>query len=216
MGARVELVDGLIDLAGKKAAEKELSEGWFNMSTFKEPYRVEGKKIMGYELAESFRWKLPDVILYPTGGGTGLVGMWKAFHEMEQLGWLDSKTKPKMVAVQAEGCAPVVKAFRSGDEHCEYWENAHTLATGLCVPKSFADQLILRNIRESDGLAIDVSDQEITIAQQSLAQKEGIFACPEGAATLAALVKLVQLHAIHPDETIVLFNTGSGLKYIPS
>ena len=213
-GAAVELVDGLIDTAGKYAEEKATSEGWFNMSTFREPYRVEGKKIMGYEIAECLGWKLPDVIIYPTGGGTGLVGMWKAFIELETLGWLDTKIKPKMIAVQAEGCAPVVEAFNAGKVTCDFWENAHTLATGLCVPKSFADQIILKYIRESNGTAISVSDDEIIQSQRRLAQKEGIFSCPEGAATVASLDKLVKRGAIHPEETIILFNTGSGLKYI--
>jgi len=215
-GATVELVDGLIDTAGKYAGEKANSEGWFNMSTFREPYRVEGKKIMGYEIAESLGWKLPDLIIYPTGGGTGLVGMWKAFIELDKLGWLDTKIKPKMIAVQAEGCAPVVEAFNAGKKTCDFWENAHTLATGLCVPKSFADQIILKYIRESNGTAISVSDDEIIQSQRQLARREGIFSCPEGAATLAALDKLVKRGAIHPEETIILFNTGSGLKYINS
>jgi threonine synthase len=213
MNARVELVDGLIDLAGKYAEQKSTQEGWFNMSTFKEPYRVEGKKIMGYEIAEALAWKLPDVIIYPTGGGTGLVGMWKAFLECKELGWLESSSLPKMVAVQAEGCAPVVKAFNSGELSCEYWEDAHTIATGLCVPKSFADQNILQILRASNGTAVSVSDQEIIQSQKRLAQKEGIYSCPEGAATLAALNKLVKQGFINPDEIVILFNTGSGLKY---
>jgi threonine synthase len=215
-GATIELVDGLIDIAGKYADQKATSEGWFNMSTFKEPYRVEGKKIMGYEIAEILGWRLPDVILYPTGGGTGLVGMWKAFLELDALGWLESKTMPRMIAVQADGCAPVVKAINAGMPTCEFWEDAHTLATGLCVPKSFADQIILKNIRESNGTAVSVSDHEITQSQRRLAQREGIFSCPEGAATIAALAKLINQGSIHPDEYIILFNTGSGLKYICS
>ncbi len=213
-GADVELVDGLIDLAGKFAGQKAAEEGWFNMSTFKEPYRVEGKKVMGYEIAESLGWKLPDVILYPTGGGTGLVGMWKAFAELEQLGWLESSQMPRMIAVQADGCAPVVKAVEAGQPACDAWEEARTIATGLCVPKSFADRLILEDIHASNGTAISVSDGEITLHQRHLAAIEGIFACPEGAATVAALEKLVKQHIVHPDETTVLFNTGSGLKYI--
>ena len=215
-GARVELVDGLIDRAGRYAEQQSDEEGWFNMSTFKEPYRVEGKKIMGFEIAESLGWKLPDVILYPTGGGTGLVGMWKAFKELEALGWLETKTMPKMISVQADGCAPVVKAIQAGVPFCDSWENAQTIATGLCVPKSFADRLILKDIRESIGTAISVSDHEITHWQQRLAQKEGIFTCPEGAATIAGLVKLIEQRSLHHDETIILFNTGSGLKYIGS
>jgi threonine synthase len=214
MGAEVQLVDGLINIAGAYAEQKAASEGWFNMSTFKEPYRVEGKKIMGFEIAESFGWKLPDVIIYPTGGGTGLVGMWKAFLELRTLGWLESEAMPRMIAVQAEGCAPVVKAIKSGVNSCEFWVDAHTVATGLCVPKSFADQLILKNIRESNGTAVSVSDLEIINWQKWLAQSEGIFACPEGAATVAGLVELFRLKLIHPDENIVLFNTGIGVKYI--
>ncbi len=214
MGADLQLVDGLIDLAGKYAEQKASADGWFNMSTFKEPYRVEGKKIMGYEIAEQLGWKLPDMIVYPTGGGTGLVGMWKAFSELHQLGWLESNSLPKMVAVQAQGCAPVVRAYELGKNSCDYWESAETIATGLCVPKSFADQLILKDIRASHGFAISVSDQEITLAQRLLAQQEGIFSCPEGAATLAALEKMVKQNLVQADETIICFNTGSGLKYV--
>ncbi len=212
-GATVELVDGLIDLAGKYAGQKA-AEGWFNMSTFKEPYRVEGKKILGYEIAEALGWKLPDVIIYPTGGGTGLVGMWKAFSELEQLEWLESNLKPRMIAVQAEGCAPVVEAIHSGAVTCQPWENAHTIATGLCVPKSFADRLILDDIRSSGGTAFSVADGEILHWQGELARKEGIFTCPEGAATLVGLMQLLVQKLVSPEETIVLFNTASGLKYI--
>jgi threonine synthase len=214
MGAEVQLVNGLINTAGLFAEQKSASEGWFNMSTFKEPYRVEGKKIMGYEIAESFDWKLPDVILIPTGGGTGLVGMWKAFFELRTLGWLESDTMPRMIAVQAEGCAPVVKAINSGATTCELWEDARTLATGLCVPKSFADQLILKDIQESNGTGVSVTDQEIIHWQKRLAQHEGIYSCPEGAATIAGLVDLISQKLIDPCESIVLFNTGSGIKYI--
>jgi threonine synthase len=213
-GARVELVDGLINIAGAYAEQRAEAEGRFNMSTFKEPYRVEGKKILGYEIAESLGWILPDVIIYPTGGGTGLVGMWKAFEELKTLGWLESDTMPRMVAVQAEGCAPVVKAINSGATTCKLWEDAHTIATGLCVPKSFADQLILRDVRQSNGTAVSVSDQEIIHWQTQLAQQEGIFSCPEGAATVAGLVRLIEQKLIDSDEKIVIFNTGSGLKYI--
>ncbi len=213
-GATVELVDGLIDAAGKLAEQKVISDGWFNLSTFKEPYRVEGKKIMGYEIAENLGWKLPDVIIYPTGGGTGLIGMWKAFQELEQLGWLETRTMPRMIAVQSEGCAPVVKAFEAGQPTCDYWQGAQTIATGLCVPKSFADRLILKDIGDSHGIAMSVSDQEISLAQQHLAKTEGIFSCPEGAATVAALIKIVQQNLIEASEDIILFNTGSGLKYI--
>lgn len=213
-GASVTLVDGLISDAARMVAEKTRSEGWFDVSTFKEPYRVEGKKVMGYELAEELDWELPDVIVYPTGGGTGLVGMWKAFAELKALGWLEKNHLPRMVAVQAEGCAPVIRAFESDQENCEFWEGAQTIASGLRVPKSFADRLILSDLRESQGNAIAVSDQEIVSAQRHLAHKEGIFAAPEGAATLAGLTRLVSSGWINPDERIVLFNTGTGLKYI--
>lgn len=213
-GASVTLVDGLISDAARMVTEKTRNEGWFDVSTFKEPYRVEGKKVMGYELAETLDWELPDVIVYPTGGGTGLVGMWKAFAELKALGWLEKKELPRMVAVQAEGCAPVIRAFESGQETCEFWEGAQTIASGLRVPKSFADRLILSDLRESQGNAIAVSDQEILDAQRRIAHSEGIFAAPEGAATLAGLIKLTATGWINPEERIVLFNTGSGLKYI--
>lgn len=213
-GAEVTLVDGLISDAAKQAGARARAEGWFDLSTFKEPYRTEGKKIMGYELAEQFGWELPDVILYPTGGGTGLVGMWKAFAELEVLGWLERTRRPRMVAVQAEGCAPVVKAFESNAAVCDFWENAHTIASGLRVPKSFADALILNDLRESDGTAVAVSDDAILEAQSQLGRLEGIFAAPEGAATLAALKELVKQKWIDPAERVVLFNTGSGLKYL--
>jgi len=213
-GAEVVLVDGLISDAAGMAGEKARAEGWFDLSTFKEPYRTEGKKIMGYELAESFDWTLPDVIVYPTGGGTGLVGMWKAFAELEALGWLDGKKRPRMVAVQAEGCAPVIKAFESGAAFCDFWTNAHTIASGLRVPKSFADALILSNLRESQGIAVAVSDADILDAQRQFGRMEGIFPAPEGAATLAALKVLIHQKWVRPEERIVLFNTGSGLKYL--
>ena len=213
-GAEVVLVDGLISDAAGLAGEKARTEGWFDVSTFKEPYRVEGKKVMGYELAESFQWELPDVIIYPTGGGTGLVGMWKAFDELETLGWLENVKRPRMVSVQADGCAPVVKAFQAKAAFCDFWTNAHTIASGLRVPKSFADQLILQDIYESDGIAIAVTDEAILEAQRHLARMEGIFAAPEGAATLAALQELIRQNWLHPEERIVLFNTGSGLKYL--
>lgn len=213
-GAEVVLVDGLISDAAGMAGEKARAEGWFDVSTFKEPYRVEGKKVMGYELAEAFDWSLPDVIIYPTGGGTGLVGMWKAFAELEALGWLENTQRPRMVSVQADGCAPVVKAFDAKAFFCDFWTNAHTVASGLRVPKSFADHLILKDIYESDGTAIAVSDKAILEAQKQLARMEGIFAAPEGAATLAALHELIKQNWLRPDEQIVLFNTGSGLKYL--
>jgi threonine synthase len=213
-GAEVVLVDGLISEAAGMAGKKAREEGWFDLSTFKEPYRVEGKKIMGYELAETFGWALPDVIIYPTGGGTGLVGMWKAFQELEALGWLDKTKHPRMVAVQAEGCAPVVKAFEGHKVFCDFWLNAHTLASGLRVPKSFADNLILTDLYDSHGTAVSVSDEAIQASQHQLGKAEGIFAAPEGAATLAALEQLIREKWVQPDESIVLFNTGSGLKYL--
>ena len=213
-GATVTLIAGLISEAAGMAGEKARLENWFDVSTFKEPYRVEGKKVMGYELAEAFEWDLPEVIVYPTGGGTGLIGMWKAFAELEALGWLNGKKRPRMVVVQADGCAPVVRAFEAGATFCDFWLNARTIASGLRVPKSFADQWILRVLAESAGTAIAVSDEEILQAQRELAVAEGIFAAPEGAATLAGLKKLVGSGWIRPDERIVLFNTGAGLKYL--
>jgi threonine synthase len=213
-GAQVILIDGLISEAAGMAGIKAREEGWFDVSTFKEPYRTEGKKIMGYELAEEFHWRLPDVIIYPTGGGTGLVGMWKAFAELEALGWLNDTKRPRMVSVQAEGCAPVIRAFEKGAQFCDYWVGAHTIASGLRVPKSFADQIILRDLRDSHGNAVAVSDDEIIQAQKQLAETEGIFAAPEGAATLAALIHLKESGWVQPNEWIVIFNTGTGLKYL--
>jgi threonine synthase len=213
-GAQVILIDGLISEAAGMAGVKAREEGWFDVSTFKEPYRTEGKKIMGYELAEEFHWRLPDVIIYPTGGGTGLVGMWKAFAELEALGWLNDTKRPRMVSVQAEGCAPVIKAFEKGAQFCDYWVGAHTIASGLRVPKSFADQIILQDLQNSHGNAVAVSDEEIILAQKQLAVMEGIFAAPEGAATLAALIHLKQSGWVKPNEWIVMFNTGTGLKYL--
>jgi threonine synthase len=213
-GATVILINGLINEAAGMAGVKAQEEGWFDVSTFKEPYRSEGKKIMGYELAETFNWRLPDVIIYPTGGGTGLVGMWKAFAEMDALGWLETRNFPRMVAVQAEGCAPVIKAFQTGQPFCDFWIGAHTIASGLRVPKSFADQIVLHDLHESNGTAVAVSDEEIIAAQKQLASQEGIFPSPEGAATLAGLHKLIESEWVHPEERIVLFNTGTGLKYL--
>jgi threonine synthase len=214
MGAQVILVEGLIDDAARIVGEKAREEDWFDVSTFKEPYRAEGKKIMGYELAEQFGWKLPDVIVYPAGGGTGLIGMWKAFAEMKAMGWLENSRLPRMVAVQSDGCAPIIEAFYRGAKVCEPWENAQTIASGLRVPKSFADKIILKDLTESRGNAISVSDKAILEAQKALASKEGIFAAPEGAATLAALYRLLEDRWLDPEEQIVLFNTGTGLKYI--
>ena len=214
VGAVVEFVDGLISDAAVQANARASAEGWFDLSTFKEPFRLEGKKVMGLELAEQLGWTLPDVILYPTGGGTGLVGMWKAFAELEALGWLEEARRPRMVVVQADGCAPVVKAYQEGKEACEFWAGAHTLASGLRVPKSFADRLILHILRETRGCAVAVSDEAITQAQARLGAAEGIFAAPEGAATLAALELLLAQGWITPNERVVLFNTGTGLKYL--
>lgn len=214
VGAAVEFVDGLISDAAVLANVKANAEGWFDLSTFKEPFRLEGKKVMGLELAEQFGWELPDVILYPTGGGTGLVGMWKAFAELEALGWLEVARRPRMVVVQAAGCAPLVKAYQEGKDACEFWAGAHTLASGLRVPKSFADRMILRILRESRGCAVAVSDEKILQAQMRLGAAEGIFAAPEGAATLAALEMLLAQRWIAPHERVVLFNTGTGLKYL--
>jgi threonine synthase len=211
-GAKVYLVKGLINVCGRLVAAGAKTRGWFDLSTLKEPYRVEGKKTMGYEVAEQLRWELPDWIFYPTGGGTGLVGMWKAFAEMETLGWIGRK-RPRMVSVQAAGCQPIVKAFAEGKPESVLHENAQTVASGLRVPKALADYLILRALRESNGLAIAVTDEELLRAQQEIAETQGILPCPEGGATWAALQKLVGQGVVKPTETIVLFNTGSGLKY---
>jgi threonine synthase len=212
-GAELHLVNGLISDAARLAASQAAKNGWFDLSTFKEPYRVEGKKTLGFELAEALNWRLPDVIIYPTGGGTGLVGMWKAFDELQALGWIGSH-RPRMVSVQASGCAPVVRAFTSGAAHAEPWQQAHTLAAGLRVPMVFAGRIILRIIRQSGGTALAVDDEEMTLAQRRLAVEEGIFAAPEGAATLAAAQHLAASGWIKPGEQVVLFNTGSGIKYI--
>jgi threonine synthase len=212
-GARVELVKGNISDAGKRMNEFRASNNdWFDVSTLKEPYRLEGKKTMGYELAEQYDFELPDVIVYPTGGGTGLIGMWKAFDEMEQLRWIGSK-RPKMISVQTSGCAPIVKAFNEKKKESEFWQNAQTIASGLRVPKAFADHLILKTIYESNGYAMAVSDEEIVAAVREIASKEGLFICPEGAATLIALKKLLQERKIGQDETVLLLNTGAGIKY---
>jgi threonine synthase len=211
-GAEVVLVDGLISEAAGLSGEKALNEGWFDLSTFKEPYRTEGKKIMGYELAEAFNWEPPDVIICPTGGGTGLVGIWKAFSELKELGWLKKAKLPRMVVVQADGCAPIVKAFQEKASFCDFWLGAQTIASGLRVPKSFADHLILHDLYESNGIAVAVSDQAIMETQRELATMEGIFASFEGAASLAALKELTRLKWLDSEERIVLLNTGSGLK----
>ncbi len=210
-GAELTLVDGLINDAGKQLRDVAKANGWFDISTLKEPYRAEGKKTMGLELAEQFDWELPDAIIYPTGGGTGIVGMWKAFDELEALGWIGSK-RPKMISVQSEGCAPIVKAFDDGATSASLWENAQTIAPGLRVPVAIADYLILQAIRESGGTAIAVSDAETLDALRAIASSEGIFAAPEGAATCAACIKLFDSGFLNRDEKVVLFNTGSGLK----
>lgn len=212
LGAEVTLVDGLITDCSKAAAKGIKKFGRFDMSTLKEPYRIEGKKTMGYEVAEQMNWTLPDVIIYPTGGGTGLIGMWKAFDEMEKLGWIDSK-RPRMVVVQSEGCAPMVKAFKEGKEFAETWEGAKTIADGLRVPSAIGDFLILKTLRESKGTAIAVSDDDMIKATYLIGRTQGIFACPEGGATLAAFQHLHKKKWIKENETVVLFNTGSGHKY---
>jgi threonine synthase len=212
-GAALVLVEGLISDAGKLAAQEASKHHWFDVSTFKEPYRLEGKKSMGLELAEDFRGELPDVIIYPTGGGTGLVGMWKAFEEMEEMGWI-GPARPRMVSVQAKGCAPVVRAIEGGHERIEPWQGAETRAAGLRVPSPFADRLILRAIRQSHGTAVAVSEKEIEAAQSELGTLEGLFAAPEGAAAWAALKLLRALGWVEPDARVVIFNTGSGLKYL--
>jgi threonine synthase len=211
-GAEVFLVDGLIDDCGKLVSEGERTVGWFNCSTLREPYRIEGKKTMGIELAEQLGWELPDVIFYPTGGGTGIIGMWKAFAELEEIGWIGPK-RPRMVVVQAAGCAPIVKAWRDGVEHAPRWENAHTFAAGIRVPQAIGDFLILRAVRESGGFAADVSDDEIADVWREVAAEEGLLLCPEGAATFAAYKQALTDGRVGPRERVVLFNCASGLKY---
>jgi len=212
-GAHVTLVDGLITDCGAEVARRKDAEGWFDVSTLKEPYRVEGKKTLGYEVAEQSSWQLPDVIIYPTGGGTGLVGMWKAFDEMQELGWISEK-RPRMISVQAAGCAPIVRAFERGEKSAEEVSDASTIASGLRVPKAIGDFLMLNAIRESDGLAITVTDEELIAGARELARREGIFAAPEGGACVPALRKLIERGKIKPTERVVLFNTGSGIKYL--
>jgi threonine synthase len=211
-GAHITLVDGLITDCGRVAKQGVEAHGWFAVSTLKEPYRLEGKKTMGYELAEQFDWHLPDVVVYPTGGGTGLIGMWKSFGELEALGWTDGH-RPRMVAVQTAGCAPIPRAFEAEAEFATPWEDAHTVAAGLRVPAAVGDFLMLRALRESDGTAVVVSDEDLVAAQMRLSGAEGVFACPEGGATLAALEQLLEAGWVAPDERVVLFNTGTGLKY---
>jgi len=212
-GANVTLVDGLISDCAKRVTEGKTTEGWFDLSTLKEPYRIEGKKTMGLEAAEQFGWNLPDAIFYPTGGGVGLIGMWKAFEELEQLGWIGSK-RPKMIAVQAEGCPPIVRAFEQNAEFSEFFQNAETIASGLRVPKALGDFLVLRAVRESGGTAISVSDTEIMESSERLAASEGLFVAPEGGACIAALKKLRHSGFLTKNERILIYNTGSGYKYI--
>jgi threonine synthase len=211
-GATVYRVNGLIDDCGKIVAEGKAEVGWFDVSTLKEPYRIEGKKTMGLELAEQLDWRLPDVIFYPTGGGTGLIGMWKAFAELEAIGFIGKK-RPRMVAVQAAGCAPMVRAFENGVEHAERWEDAHTIASGIRVPQAIGDFLILRAVRESGGFAIAVSDDAISAAVDEVGREEGFLMCPEGAATFAAYTQSLADGRISRHEQAVLFNCATGLKY---
>jgi threonine synthase len=211
-GARVYRVNGLINDCGRLVAEGRETAGWFDVSTLKEPYRIEGKKTMGLELAEQLGWEVPDAIFYPTGGGTGLIGMWKAFAELEAIGWLGSK-RPRMVAVQAAGCAPIVRAYEAGQEHAEPWTGAHTVASGIRVPAAIGDFLILRAVRESNGFAIAVEDEAILGARAEVAANDGLLLCPEGAATVAAYEKALGEGRIGRDDRVVLFNCASGLKY---
>ena len=211
-GASVYRVNGLINDCGKIVGEGKEITGWFDVSTLKEPYRIEGKKTMGLELAEQFKWELPDVIFYPTGGGTGLIGMWKAFEELEAIGWIGKK-RPKMIAVQADGCAPIVKAFQEGEEHAPVWENATTAAAGIRVPVAVGDFLILRAVRESGGFAVSVSEEDIFETRDDAAKRDGVLLCPEGAATLAAYELALKDGLVKKTETAILYNCATGLKY---
>jgi len=214
-GANVTLVDGLISDCARMVGERKQAEGWFDISTLKEPFRVEGKKTMGLEVAEQLGWRLPDAIFYPTGGGVGLIGMWKAFDELEQLSWLSSRSKrPKMVAIQAAGCAPIPKALEEGKNVSEAWKDAHTFASGLRVPKAYGDYLILDFVRKSGGTAIAISDEDMLTSLLEWSRDEGIFLCPEGAAATAAYDKLLASGFLKPSDEVVIFNTGTGLKYI--
>jgi len=213
-GANVTLVDGLITDAGRLCAEKGGPLGWYDVSTLKEPYRIEGKKTMAYELAEQMNWEWPNWIIYPTGGGTGMVGMWKAFDEIERIGWVAGTRRPKMVSVQAEHCAPIVRAFQQGTEKAQPWEHASTLADGLRVPRAIGDFLILRAVRQSGGTALTVTDREMVEGMLSIGKHAGVSAAPEGGAALAAIEKLVADGSIKPQDSVVLFNTGGALKYL--
>jgi len=215
-GANVTLVDGLISDCGRMVAEGAKREGWFDVSTLKEPFRVEGKKTMGYELVEQLGWEYPDAVFYPTGGGVGLIGMWKAFEEMEQLGWVSGERpqkRPKMIAVQASGCAPVARAWKEGAAASTMFENAATFAAGLRVPKPYGDSLILEIVRESGGTVIDLPDEQILASLLDWARNEGLLLCPEGACATAAYDHLIATGFLKPKDRVVLFNTGSGLKY---
>lgn len=212
-GAHVTLVDGLISDCGRMVAERKEKEGWFDVSTLKEPFRVEGKKTMGYELVEQLGWEYPEAVFYPTGGGVGLIGMWKAFGEMEELGWVGPGKRPRMIAVQSSGCAPVVRAFELGEKVSQMWKDAATFAAGLRVPKPYGDYIMLEILRESGGLAISLPDEEILASLQDWARHEGVFLCPEGAAATAAYDHLLKTGFLKPEHSVVIFNTGSGLKY---
>ena len=213
-GADVTLVDGLITDAGRMAAERGAPLGWYDVSTLKEPYRIEGKKTMAYELAEQMDWPWPDWIIYPTGGGTGMIGMWKAFDEIERIGWVKPARRPRMVSVQAEGCAPIVRAYERGDETAQPWEGASTIADGLRVPRAIGDFLILRAVRESGGTALAVTDRSMVDGMLAIGKHEGVSAAPEGGAALAAIKRLLDDRLIKRDDSVVLFNTGGALKYL--
>lgn len=214
-GADVTLVDGLISDCGRMVAERKQAEGWFDVTTLKEPFRIEGKKTMGLEVAEQLGWRLPDAIFYPTGGGVGMIGMWKAFEELEQLGWIPKGSKrPKMISVQAAGCAPIPKAFEEGKNVSEPWKDAHTMAAGLRVPKAYGDYIILDIVRKSRGAAVAISDEDMMRSLLDWAREEGIFLCPEGAAATAAYDKLLASGFLKPSDEVVIFNTGTGLKYV--
>lgn len=212
-GAKVNLVNGLISDCGRIVAERKAAEGWFEISTLKEPYRIEGKKTMGYEIAEHFEWTVPDAILYPCGGGVGLIGMWKAFAELEELGWIGSK-RPKMISVQAAGCSPITRAYQQNQADSKFWEGANTVASGLRVPKALGDFLVLRAVRESGGTALSVADSEMLEAGLRLADSEGIFPAPEGGACVAAAQRLLEDGFLKPEDRVVIYNTGSGYKYL--
>ncbi len=212
-GAKVTLVDGLISDCGRMVAERKEKEGWFDISTLKEPFRIEGKKTMGYELVEQLGWEYPEAVFYPTGGGVGLIGMWKAFGELEELGWVRPGKRPKMIAVQSSGCAPVTRAYEQGEEVSQMWADAATFASGLRVPKPYGDYIMLEILRESGGVALSFTDEQILASLKDWAKNEGIFLSPEGAAATAAYDHLLASGYLKPEDRVVLFNTGAGLKY---